>query len=365
MPSSSKEIFKNQMYFKNFERSFFMEENYADGTYREWPVFYENGIKSRWSAFQHFGMDILYNHWGYEIDSPTFLMPYFDEEIIRETETTLIRRSYWGTLEEKFKDGRDGGRLFDPIIVTPEDWARIKAERFNVDDPKRNMDIAKIKEDTRYTSDMPFGLFVGALLGLSLYTLTLEGMIYACHDYPEMIEDIVETNCLLMERYIDQMLPHFEVDIAFIWEYLTCKNGPIVPVWVVRDIIAPRLKRICDKLKNYGVGIISVYSDGYIQPILPIFMDCGINCLSHRAVSCGSDHPGKLLDEYPGELRILGAVDKLIFHKGKDAIDNYMKSIIPYVKRGGFIPHVDHMVYPQMKQENYLHYIQRFHQLFG
>ena len=365
MPSTPKEIFRNQMNYKSFERSFFMEENYADGTYREWPEFYESGISDRWSAFQHFGMDILYNHWGYEIDSPTFLMPYFDEEIIHETETTVIKRSCWGTSEEIFKGGYNGGRLFNPLIVTPEDWAKVKAERFIVNDPRRNMDIAQIKEAARCASDMPFGLFIGALLGLSMYTLTLEGLIYACHDYPEMIEDIVETNCLLTERYIDQILPHFEVDIVFIWEYLVCKNGPVVPVWVVRDIIAPRLKRICDKLKKYGVGIISVYSDGYVQPILPIFMDCGINCLSHRAVSCGSDHPGVLLDEYSGELRILGAVDKLIFHNGKDAIDNYMKSIAPYVKRGGFIPHVDHTVYPQMGQENYLHYVGRFRQFFG
>lgn len=66
------------------------------------------------------------------------------------------------------------------------------------------------------------------------------------------------------------------------------------------------------------------------------------------------------LDEYPGELRIIGAVDKLIFHNGKEAIDSYMKSIIPYVKRGSFIPHVDHSVYPQMGQENYLYYLKRW-----
>jgi uroporphyrinogen decarboxylase len=125
------------------------------------------------------------------------------------------------------------------------------------------------------------------------------------------------------------------------------------------------LKRICDKLKKYGVGIISVISDGYNQSILPIFIDCGINCLSPCAVGCGGVHPGVLLDEYPGELRIMGAVDKLIFHNGKEAIDEYVKSLVPYVKRGGFIPHVDHSVYPQMGQDNYLYYIKRFRQLFG
>ena len=341
-----------------------MEENYADDTFKKWPVFCENRVNDKWAAFQHFGMDALYNYWGYEVDSPTFLMPWFDEKVIGETENTVINRSHFGTWEEKFKDGRDGGRLFNPVIVTPDDWAKVKAERFIIDDPRRDMNIAQIKGDTRYTSDMPFGLFVGALMGLSVYMLTLEGMSYACYDYPEMIDDMVETNCLLMERYVDQMLPHFDVDIAFIYEYLTCKNGPIIPMWVLRDIVAPRLKRICDRLKKYGVGIISVASDGYVQPTLPVLMDCGVNCLSPCALG-GCAHPGDLLEEYPGQLRILGAVDKLIFHNGKDAIDDYMKSIATYVKRGGFIPHVDHAVYSQMGQDNYLHYIKRFRQLFG
>ena len=217
----------------------------------------------------------------------------------------------------------------------------------------------------QYEPHVPFGLFVGSLIGMSRFMMTFEGAIYACHDYPEMIEDMVETNCLLIERYIDMMLPHFNVDIAFIYENITCKNGPTIPVWVVRDIIAPRLRRICDKLKSYGVDIIAVCSDGDISVILPILLDCGVNCLSPCAVSCGGVHPGVLLDQYPGHLRIIGAVDKLIFHNGIDAIDEYMKTLVPYVKRGGFIPHVDHSVYPQMGQENYLHYIERFRQLFG
>jgi len=365
MPPTAKEIFRNQMNFKSFERSFFMEENYAEGCFREWPVFLENGIQNRWSAFQHFGMDAIYNYWGYEIDSPTFLMPYFEESILRKTENTVIKRNIFGSLEEKFKDGRNGGRLLGPLIATPADWAAVKAERFIVDDPRRDMDIAKIKADAHHAQDLPFGLYIGSVLGLSLYTLTLEGMVYACWDYPEMLEDIAETSCQLTERYLEQMLPHFDVDIAFIYEYISCKNGPLLPMWVLRDIIAPRLKRICGKLKKHGVGIIAAASDGDVRLVLPQLLDSGINCLSLCAVGGGGVHPGVLLAEYPGHLRIIGAVDKLLFHQGKDAIDSFMESIVPYVKRGGFIPHIDHTVYPQMGQENYLHYIGRFRQLFG
>ena len=357
MAQTSRQIFNSQMHFHNFERCFFMEDDFTGETFQKWPVFRDNGITNRRAALDWFGMDVLFNAWGYDIESPTFLLPWFEREIISETENTVIVRGGYGALEEKFKDGRDGGRMFQPVVVTPEDWARVKGERFVVGDPRREMNISQIKNRIQYREDMPFALFIGSLIGMSRLMLTFEEAVYACYDYPEMIEDMVETNCQLIERYLEQMLPHFPTDIAFVYENITCRNGPTIPVWVVRDIVAPRLKRVCDKLKSFGIGLISVGSDGDVRPLLPIFLDCGVNCLSPCEAGPGGVRPGVLLDEYRGALRILGAVDKHIFHRGKEAIDAYLSSIASYVRRGGFIPHVDHTVYPEMGQENYLYYL--------
>ena len=74
MPATSKEIFNAQMNFRGFERSFFMEGYFADEVYHLWPIFCDNGITDRWSALRHFGMDIMYNFWGHDVDSPTFLI---------------------------------------------------------------------------------------------------------------------------------------------------------------------------------------------------------------------------------------------------------------------------------------------------
>jgi len=244
--------------------------------------------------------------------------------------------------------------MFQPAVVTPDDWNRVKRERFILDDPMRNMDITGIKKALQGKENMPLGLFAGSFIGFTRLMLTFDGAAYACNDYPDMIDDMVETNCLLIERYLDQMLPHFDFDVVSFYENITCKSGPTIPVWVVRDIVAPRMKRVCKKLAAHGIDIISVGSDGNIRPILPILLECGINCLSPCEVN-GCAHPGVLLDEYPGALRIIGGIDKLIFHGGRDAVDAYLASLAPYVKRGGFIPHVDHVVYPEIGQENYLY----------
>ena len=54
--------------------------------------------------------------------------------------------------------------------------------------------------------------------------LTFEGLAYACYDYPEMVEDMVETCCLLVEDFLDQVLPHFDFDFASGWEDICFKT---------------------------------------------------------------------------------------------------------------------------------------------
>jgi len=89
----------------------------------------------------------------------------------------------------------------------------------------------------------------------------------------------------------------------------------------------------------------------------------GINCLfPYEVNSC--THPGELLDIYPN-LRIMGGVDKMKLIEGPKAIKSYLESLVPYVKRGGFIPFVDHRCPPDVTPENYLYYLDLKENLFG
>ena len=47
-------------------------------------------------------------------------------------------------------------------------------------------------------------------------------------DYPEMVEDMVETSCLLIEDLFDQILPQIPVDAAWGWEDICFRSGPLV-----------------------------------------------------------------------------------------------------------------------------------------
>lgn len=97
--------------------------------------------------------------------------------------------------------------------------------------------------------------------------LTFKGLAYACHDYPEMVENI-----------------------AF-------KIGPIVSPNFFRDVVMPRYKRIAKKLHAADIDIWYTDCDGEISQLLPYFWEAGINTMFSFEVN-GSGHSAELLDKY-------------------------------------------------------------------
>jgi len=194
--------------------------------------------------------------------------------------------------------------------------------------------------------------------------LTFEGLAYAMYDYPEMVEDMVETACVLVEDFLDQVLGEIDFDYACGWEDICFKNGPIVSVDFFKNVVTPRYKRISRKLHAVGIDLWYTDCDGDVRPILPYFLEGGINCLfPYEVNSCA--HPAELLEEYGKELRIMGGVDKIQLAKGPEAIRAYLETLVPLVERGGYIPFCDHRCPPNVKPEDYLYYLDLKEEMFG
>ncbi|SFQ39487.1 uroporphyrinogen decarboxylase family protein [Caldicoprobacter faecalis] len=357
---TDRERFNNQMHYKPFDRCFNMEFGYWDENFKEWPIFVENGITNNHEA------DIFFNFDRIEVISGNVWMsPPFESKVVEETETTKILINSDGLLAEVPKDGHDTiPHFIKSSIVTPEDWKRCKEERFRRDDPSRKVDIEALKKAHPPDRDYPLGVNTGSMIGKIRDMLTFEGLAYACYDYPDMVEDMVETCCLLVEDFLDQVLPHFDFDFAAGWEDICFKNGPIVSIDFFKNMVVPRYKRIHKKLKEAGIDIWYVDCDGDVRPLLPYFLESGINCLFPFEVnSCC--HPKELLAEYGKELRIMGGVDKMVLAQGKEAIKEYLESLVPLVERGGYIPFCDHRCPPNVKPEDYLYYLDLKEELFG
>lgn len=357
---TDRERFNNQMHFKPVDRCFNMEFGYWDENFKEWPLFYENDIKNNSEADVFFNFDKIA-----VIGGRTWMNPGYEQKVIEETADKKIIINSDGLLAEVPKDGHDTiPHFLKSSIVTPEDWQRCKEEHFRRDDPERKVDIERLKTIHKKDRDYPLGVDCGSMIGKIRDMLTFEGLAYACFDYPEMVEDMVETCCLLVEDFLDQVLPHFDFDFASGWEDICFKNGPIVTVDFFKNVVMPRYKRISKKLKEHGIDLWYIDCDGDVRPILPYFLEGGVNCLFPFEVN-GCAHPAELLAKYEGQLRIMGGFDKLKLGEGRESIKAYMESLVPLVEKGGYIPFCDHRCPPNVKPEDYLYYLDLKEKMFG
>lgn len=357
---TDRERFNNQMHYKPVDRCFNMEFGYWDENFSLWDIFTENGIKTNEDADIFFNFDRISvaggRHW---------MNPPYEERVVRETETTRIVINGDGLTAEIPKDRHDTiPHYIGATIITPDDWKKCKAERFRVDDDTRVPPPEKILEAHPNDRDYPLGVNCGSMIGKIRDMLTFEGLAYACYDYPEMVEDMVETCCLIVERSLDILLPHINFDYASGWEDICFKNGPIVSTTFFRDVVAPRYRRIGDKLHKYGIDLWYIDCDGDVRPIMKYFLDNGVNCLFPFEVN-GCAHPADLLNEYGKDLRIMGGVDKIQLGSGRAAIDSYMKTLVPLVERGGYIPFCDHRCPPNVDTGDYMYYLDLKERMFG
>ncbi len=352
--------FNNQMHYQSVDRCVNREFGYWKDNFKLWPIFVENGITCNDEA------DIFFNFEPMKIiDNRTAMHPLFEEEVISQTAARRIIRNREGLIVELPGDGHDTvPRFLGSSIRTPEDWKPVKAERFRLDDPVRKLDLEALKKAYPPERDYPLAVWCGSMIGSVRNLLTLEGMAYAIYDYPDMIEDMVETMCTMVEYALDQLLGEVEFDLAYGWEDIAFKNGPLVSVDFFKSVVLPRYKRIGAKLREAGIDIWSIDCDGDVRPLIPCFLEAGVNCMLPFEVN-SAGHPAEVLREYGKDLRIMGGVDKMVLARGPEAIKAYLETLTGWIERGGFIPFCDHRCPPDVKPEYYLYYLDLKEDMFG
>ena len=357
---TDRERFVRQMHYAPVDRCFNMEFGYWDDNFKVWPIFSEHGVTNNEEADAFFSFDQIHG-----VGGVIWMHPHFPTAVVEERETTTILMNEDGLLAEVPKDRHDTiPHYIRATVRTPDDWARVKEERLRRDDPARTVDMAALKARHPSSRDYPLGVSCGSMIGKIRDTLTFEGLAYALYDYPAMVEDMVETACVLVEDFLDQVLGHIDFDYASGWEDICYKGGPIVSVKFFKNVVMPRYKRIGQRLAAHGIDLWYTDCDGDVRPILPYLMEGGINCLFPFEVN-GCAHPAVLLNRWGKDLRIMGGVDKLQLGAGKEAIRAYLNTLTPLVERGGYIPFCDHRCPPNVDPDDYLYYLDLKEQMFG
>ena len=240
-------------------------------------------------------------------------------------------------------------------VKNRDDWKRLK-KSLDATDPRRYPKEWS-DEYIEYLKQvhLPVELWVNGFYAMGRTYMGTVPFVSAFYKDPELVRDMMDFQADFIVESIRKAVEALgpSIDMVMIHEDMAYKHGPHVSPKLFREFILPGYKKVTSFLKKCGVQIIFVDCDGYVNPIIPLLIEGGVNGLWPLEVAAGVDAVA-LSKEYGRSLRLIGGIDKRALIKGKDAIDREVQSKLPYLKEaGGYIPTIDHVIPPDIPLENF------------
>ena len=349
-----------------FRREYFQYQpinDIAPETFNIAADLYDQDTKLRPEIDLGHGLPIA--HEGGGILNPVWLVPGYEFRFISEDERTVTVRSARGRTLRFVKNLKSQmAQFLDWPVKDRATWNEYK-KRLDPNSPER------------WPSD--WGAYVQKMnakseplsLGLTGFYQTLrlavgsEKLLYMFYDDPGLIEDMMEQVLYMMTVYIKRVLKDIKVEQAHWGEDMAYDAGPLISPAMVRKFMMPRYRKATDLLRSYGVDINYMDCDGNLNELIPLWLEVGINFVWPLEVAAHNDAVA-LRKKYGKDLILKGNIDKRALIKGKEATREEVMSKVPFLlEQGGYFPHVDHLVPPDVPFENYCYYINLIREVAG
>ena len=246
---------------------------------------------------------------------------------------------------------KQGGAL----IADECDYERIKPLLY----PEETLDfaqseLAKIKQSHErgerilwYTLEGGFW-FPRTLLGI-------EGHLYSFYDEPELykriLDDLSDYQLRLLERVYSVATPEF---MTFA-EDMSYNKGPMLSKKLFDEYLLPYYKKVIPYIKSHGTRVI-VDSDGDITEMVPWLIEAGIEGALPLEFQAGVD-VNELKRRFP-DFILIGGFNKRVMKLGAEKMEEEFIRLLPAMRKGRFIPSVDHQTPPDVSLENYRIYVE-------
>jgi hypothetical protein len=341
-------------------------------TMARWPEdgMPEGALKWDWFASEpYFDFDVR------EYISINFQMiPWFEREVIEETDRYEVVRNGIGVVTKALKEGTvHGGRMcMDQYISFPvtdtASFREIKKryvagleERYP---PNWKEDLLPAWRKREHPLVLGRNCEAAGFYWRAREWMGTESLSYAWYDQPDLMHEMMEFFADFTIEMARPILAETDVEYFNLNEDFAMKNGPLLSPDTFRTFILPHLKRLVAFFKSNGTRYVTLDSDGNCEVLIPMLMDAGIDQIWPLERASDMD-PVRLRKKFGKSLRLTGGVDKRLLSKGPKAIDEHLAELAPLVEEGGFIPTVDHTVPPDVSWQDFCYYMNSKKKLLG
>jgi hypothetical protein len=292
--------------------------------------------------------------------------PAIERKVISEDEDFKVHVDSWGIVRRDYKKAMSMSEFLDFPVKTRADWERFRDERLNPDDPRRlDGDWRRLAKEWR-AKEWPIQLGhypdVG-IYGTLRWLLGDEECLVSFYTQPALVHEIMEHMTDLYLTVFAKVVREVRIDVVHLWEDFCGRQGPLISPAHWDEFIGPCYRRVQAFMKQHDIPIMSVDTDGQPDDVIPVMMKSGLNYLFPFEVAAGCD-VNVFRDRYP-TLGMGGGIDKRTLAAGPAAIDRELDRIMPAVRKGRYIPDLDHLIPDDVSWPNFCHFAQGLKKRLG
>jgi len=289
------------------------------------------------------------------------LYPPYEEKMVEETDRYFYYQHGDGVVAQYLKDQSALPRRVKFLMQGRSGWPAYQA-RLQPDPGRIPANIDEAIADAE-AKDLPISIETGSLVGWLRNWLGTERFCITCREDPVLICEVADTVSDLVCWYLDQVLPKVQIDIAWGWEDICFRSGPLIPPDLFEQAAVPAHRKVAETLRKYGCDLYAVDSDGLINALVPLWLKAGVNVMYPMEIGAWQADPMALRREFGKDLRIMGGINKLVLERDRQAIDDEIERRKPLMAEGGYIPFPDHLVTPATPLDNFRYYLYKIRRL--
>jgi len=240
------------------------------------------------------------------------------------------------------------------IIKTMEDYKAIREYILPKDAVKNIIPQLLAYKEKHESGDTLIWYTVDGFFWWPRVLLGIENHLFSFYDEPELYHKICEDLLEWQIAMIDEIAKYVKPDFMTIAEDMSYNHGSMISKALFDEFLKPYYQRLVPEIKKHGTRIF-VDSDGDVTDAIPWFIDSGIEGISPLERQSGVD-VAAIRDMYPDFL-MMGSFDKMCMFKTEADIKAEFERLLPTIRKGKFLPAMDHQTPPGTSIENYRTYV--------
>lgn len=185
---------------------------------------------------------------------------------------------------------------------------------------------------------------------LTEYWVGLENLVYALADFPELVEEVLETMREVNRKYVE-VSAKAGAEIYISWED---SSTTMVSPALYEKYIVPEINEWCDILHGQG-GMYMQHACGTLKNLAPIIKETKIDALeSVTPPPTGDIEIWDIAEILGGRIALIGGIEPTHFAdlRGEE-FKSYIRTILQKMQRTGFLLANSDSCPPEVPLENY------------